>query len=266
MRGPQPEARRVRQPQPAPLRVPPWDFQSFAPPEPRHAFMVHPPAFAPQQGRAPVGGLDVVRDDMRQRGLDDPTRVVRLLGGPIQSRYEDRKPCGPAAMSWYRSIFRSVDVAVGLALRIGHASRVPLESAGAASRTSSGLRQSGTRLLVFHLHPRRRDCPQRASRVDLIPRRKPDLTGPRRREYQELEGQPDGGVRRARRPHRLDGCGHVVEGQRLPVGSRYRSADRAATVPGREDCRRSMASAHCSAEGMRWSSARHSAIGLRRWC
>ena len=69
---------------------------------------------------------------------------------------------------------------------------------------------------VFRLHPRGRNRPHGASRVDLVPRRQPNLAGPRRSQNQELERQSDSGLRRPC-PHRLDGRGHVLVRQRLPV-------------------------------------------------
>jgi len=49
------------------------------------------------------------------------------------------------------------------------------------------------------------------------PRRQPDLTRPRRGQHQILERQLDRRLRRLRRPHRLDGGGHVLVGQRPMV-------------------------------------------------
>ena len=69
----------------------------------------------------------------------------------VQSRNDDRKPWATAAISWYRSIFGSVDDEIGRAhpLRIGNTKPQPSPSARAASRISIARRQSGTRCSRF---------------------------------------------------------------------------------------------------------------------
>ena len=106
---------------------------------------------------------------------------------------------------------------IGLPLRIGNTSRLPIPSVRAASRISSARPHSGNRCSRFAFHPCGAGRPHRDGRVDLVPRRQPDRAGPRRCQHQELGRELDGRLRRARRPHRLDGRGNVLVGQRQPV-------------------------------------------------
>ena len=54
----------------------------------RLARHIRPPSrpSALEQVRAPIGGLDLVPDHVRQRRLDDLPGMVRLLGGPVPER------------------------------------------------------------------------------------------------------------------------------------------------------------------------------------
>ena len=45
--------------------------------------LLHQPAPALEQVRTPIGCLNLVLHDMRQRSLDDLARMVRLLGHPV---------------------------------------------------------------------------------------------------------------------------------------------------------------------------------------
>ncbi len=53
MLGPAAQARAVGEPQPSPFRLFLRHFQSLTSPEPFHAFMIHSPAFAPEERRDP---------------------------------------------------------------------------------------------------------------------------------------------------------------------------------------------------------------------
>ena len=53
--------------------------------------------------------------------------------------------------------------------------------------------------------------------VRWVPCGESDLRRPGGRQHEKLERQLDGGLRRRRRPLRLDGRRHVLVGQRLPV-------------------------------------------------
>ena len=139
------------------------------------------------------------------------------VSSAAQSRNDERKPCATAAILWYWSILGSVDMPIGLPLRIGNTSRLPIPSVRAASRISSARPHSGNRCSRFAFHPCGAGRPHRDGRVDLVPRRQPDRAGPRRCQHQELGRELDGRLRRARRPHRLDGRGNVLVGQRQPV-------------------------------------------------
>jgi len=48
--------------------------------------LVHQPSVPLEQVRPRVGHLDLVLDHVRQRGLDDFTRMIRLLGRPVTER------------------------------------------------------------------------------------------------------------------------------------------------------------------------------------
>ena len=72
-------------------------------------------------------------------------------------------------------------------------------------------------MLPFRLHPHGRDRPRAFRLVDLGPRGEPNFRRPRRGQHEELERQPDGGLPGLRRSYRLDGRGHILVGQPLPV-------------------------------------------------
>ena len=112
------------------------------------------------------------------------------------------------------------------------------------------MRHGGDLVLLEHLRQPRRGyrpaAPHRkhepvavaesSRRVEVLQRpaaeRDPVLTlrlHRRRREHQEFERQPDDGLRRSRASDRLNGCGHVLVGQRLPV--RHDVVLRAAAKP-----------------------------------
>ena len=66
--GPQPDARSVRQPEPATLRLPLGDLQPLAAPDPLHPLVVdHPAGRGPQQ----LGDLAVAIAAVLARKLDD---------------------------------------------------------------------------------------------------------------------------------------------------------------------------------------------------
>ena len=54
---------------------------------------------------------------MRQRRLDDFTRMIRFLGGSVPERRPE--PCATAAIRWSWSIFGSVDADIALPRRVG---------------------------------------------------------------------------------------------------------------------------------------------------
>ena len=83
------------------------------------------------------------------------------------------------------------------------------------------------------LRARGRDGPDVVLRVDLGPLRPADLTGSRRREHEELEGERHHG-RSPRRLHRADGRRHVAMGQRPHVLDQIllRAQDRPDAVTG----------------------------------
>ena len=74
-----------------------------------------------------------------------------------------------------------------------------------------GTPAQGNPVFPLGLRARGRDGPDVALRVDIGPLRPADLTGSRRREHEELEGELDHG-RSTRRLHRADGRRHVAKG------------------------------------------------------
>ena len=80
---------------------------------------------------------------------------------------------------------------IGFPLRVGNTSDFPSPSARAASRISSARPHRRDPVLALRLHPRSGNRPHAAGRVDLVPRRQPDLTRPRGRQHQKLERQLD---------------------------------------------------------------------------
>ena len=144
---------------------------------------------------------------------------------PAPSRNDDRRPCGARPQS--RGTGASSAASMWLsACRSSTGTRVGCRHSASSPRRGDRQRPTAERdpVLALHLHPNGRDRPHRAGRIDLVPRRQPDIPGPRRREHQKLERQLDGGLRRARaspsRWPRLRPCRAAP-----PGASRCRSAE-----------------------------------------
>ena len=114
---------------------------------------------------------------------------------------------------WYWSILGSVDADIGFPLRMGNTSGLSPPSVRAACRISSVSWQSGTRCPRFAVIR----SAEVVRRVDLGPRGESDFVRPRGRQHQKLERQLDGGLRRARRRHGLNGRRQVLVLQRPHV-------------------------------------------------
>ena len=177
--------------------------------------VVHQPPPTLEQVRPRIRRLHLVGDHVRQRRLDDLPRVVGPLGRPVAERRPETVCHGldPVLLEHLRQRRRRY--------------RIPAphrehETAAVAERSSSfeDLHRPPAQrdpVLALRLHPRSGYRPHAASHVHLGPRRQPDFSRPRGRQHQKLERQLDRRRSRPRRPHPLDGRGHVLVSDRPHV-------------------------------------------------
>ena len=130
--------------------------------------------------------FDRVPADVRQRRFDDLAAMVCLLGRPVPERRAEAVHHG-----------RDPVIAERLAQRLAGEPRSPL--AGEHERTPAVAERTGRledlqrapaqghTMVALQLHARGRNGPHAAGRVDLVPRRQPDLAVARRRQHQKLE-------------------------------------------------------------------------------
>ena len=161
--------------------------------------VVHQPPPALEQVRPRVGRLDLVLNDVGERRLDHLPRMVGLLGRPVPERRAEamrqrRRPRGTGASSGTSTRLSTSRSASGTRGRRRRRASEPRRGLPAPGRTAGpGARASPSSVQPGIVHT--------APAVSIsVPRREPDLAGPRGRQHQKLERQPDGRLRPSPRP------------------------------------------------------------------